>query len=565
MPGSNNWASRVTGYRNGETDHSRPASHGETYRGPFERDVDRVKYTKFFRRLKNVTQVARAGEAYLYHDRLTHTLKVAQVGKRLSQSLLRRAAEEKIECQKSEIGLGDFSLPEKNPERSHLLTQDVVNKIVADDLSRQLDPEVVETACLAHDLGHPPFGHIAEDELDELLIENTHPAADNDLEWEHNWTLDSLPEPDPDEQGWSIDDLDAWARSANEDPAGLRFEGNAQSFRILTRLASHAGSNTGLGLTVASLAAVGKYPYGRGEWIKGDYGGYRQQDKPKSASGIRDSRSRGKFGFYRSERDTHELVRNEMSLASAPTLAADIMDYADDATYAVHDLVDFYKYDQIPLHRLLRQSHPAYSYDEPIEKENITENIEPLSGKLSVEDTLRFLASEAESVSISLFRPYEGTKEQQQALQAFSSMLIELLIDANDNTPNQLEVKKTGDKYRLVDTNGKFTGHIHTLQKLTEYYVITDTALAGQQRGQREILRELFYCLYDEAKGNELKNSAIPEPYVDWFEDPDVGGAEDTSRVVADVISSMTEKQALKLHNRLTGKSPGSLEDRIVR
>lgn len=95
--------------------------------------------------------------------------------------------------------------------------------------------------------------------------------------------------------------------------------------------------------------------------------------------------------------------------------------------------------------------------------------------------------------------------------------------------------------------------------------MITDTALAGQQRGQQNILRELFDAIYEEAEKGNLKSSAIPEPYVDWFEDDDIGGAERTARTVADVIASMTERQVLKLHGRLTGDSPGSLEDYIVR
>lgn len=559
MSNSDPRASRVTGYKNGGPDKTHPASHGETYRGPFERDVDRIKYTQFFRRLKNVTQVARAGEAYLYHDRLTHSLKVAQVGERLTQLLLRRRAEEAMDtAQNATIDLGDFSLPDENPERSFYLAQDIVSRIVDDDIARGLNPNVVEAACLAHDLGHPPFGHIAEKELDALLVKYTHPAEDNPEDWDCDWTLESLPD------GWSIDDIDAWAKAAGEEVPGLRFEGNAQSFRILTRLASHAGSNTGLGLTLASLAAVGKYPYGRGEWIESDNGGFRSLDTSNSASGSRDSRSPGKFGFYESEREAFELVRNELSLSSGPTLAADIMDYADDATYAVHDLIDFYKYDQIPLHRLLRQSHPEYSYDEPTEKHNLIDSIDPLDGGPSVEETLEFLASEAESLSISFFRPYEGMKEQQQALQALASTLIELFIDANDQVQNQLTIRDTGQGYRLVDTNGHFTGHISTLQKLTEHYVIMDTALAGQQRGQKKILRELFDALYDEAENSDLKSSAIPEPYVDWFDDADIGEGEHTARTVADIIASMTERQVLKLHGRLTGESPGSLEDYIV-
>ncbi|MFB6151261.1 MAG: HD domain-containing protein, partial [Haloarculaceae archaeon] len=190
MSNSDPRPSRFTGYENGVPDKIHPASHGETYRGPFERDVDRIKYTQFFRRLKNVTQVARAGEAYLYHDRLTHTLKVAQVGERLAQLLLRREAEKVVDAtQNATTELGDFSLPDENPERSFYLAQDTVSRIVDDDIARELNPAIVEAACLAHDLGHPPFGHIAEKELDALLVRYTHPAKDNPEEWDRDWTL----------------------------------------------------------------------------------------------------------------------------------------------------------------------------------------------------------------------------------------------------------------------------------------------------------------------------------------------------------------------------------------
>ncbi len=565
-PSADPRVTRLTGFSDGEPTTSHPPSHDETYRGPFERDVDRIQYTPFFRRLKDVTQVARADEAYLYHDRLTHSLKVAQVGKRLTQHLLRRRAEPLLDGGHGS-GSGQASndgseLPAANPERSLALAQRTASQALPDALAAQLNPKIVEAACLAHDLGHPPFGHVAEDELDQLLIEHTHPAVNHDLDWDCDWRLSTLPEPAPDADGWSVDDLDAWARASGDDPHGLRFEGNAQSFRILTRLASHSGSNTGLGLTLASLAAVQKYPYERGQWITGDDGQYRPITTSKSAIGARDSRSDGKFGCYTSEAAAFARVRTNLDCTHAPTLAADIMDYADDATYAVHDLIDFYKYDQIPLHRLLRQAYEGYAYDEPIELNTVIASIDPLTDGPTVEETLRFLASEADSISTSLFRPFQGTPEQQQAVQALSATLIELFIDGNDDFPDQLAVVQPNGTYRLADRKGKFTGHIHTLQELTKYYVITDTALAGQQLGQRRIIRELFDVLYAEATDGDLKSSAIPELYVDWFGDGT--DREETARAVADVISSMTERQVLQLYQRLTGDSPGSLVDQIV-
>ena len=115
-------------------------------RSPFQRDLDRIKYTREFRRLKDVTQVARAGESYLYHDRLSHSLKVAQVGRRFAEYILEQEND-------------------------------------SETVTREIDPDLIEAACLAHDLGHPPFGHLAESTLDEVLQEKTNPLrSENDLD-----------------------------------------------------------------------------------------------------------------------------------------------------------------------------------------------------------------------------------------------------------------------------------------------------------------------------------------------------------------------------------------------
>jgi dGTPase len=99
-----------------------------------QRDRDRILYSNAFRRLDGVTQVVSPQEGLIFHNRLTHTLKVAQIGRRPAERLL---------------GLH---------EEDGLVTR-----------VGGIDPDVVETAALAHDLGHPPFGHLAEELLSTLL------------------------------------------------------------------------------------------------------------------------------------------------------------------------------------------------------------------------------------------------------------------------------------------------------------------------------------------------------------------------------------------------------------
>ncbi|NJL29795.1 MAG: dNTP triphosphohydrolase [Thermoanaerobaculia bacterium] len=217
--------------------HDEPRSIDQ--RTPAERDRDRILYSSALRRLVGVTQVVDPAEGHAFHNRLLHTFKVAQIGRRLAQKLLK-----------------------EQPEEARALGE--------------VDPEVVEAAALAHDLGHPPFGHIAERELDELL------RKQGDMEG---------------------------------------FEGNAQSFRILTKLAFVAKQHPGLNLTRATLNATLKYPWRRQTAGKGQH----------------------KWGAYYSERPELEWARQNGPRGETRCVEAELMDWADDITYAVHDLEDFYR------------------------------------------------------------------------------------------------------------------------------------------------------------------------------------------------------------------------------
>ena len=218
---------------------------GVDYRTPAQRDRDRILQTSALRRLADVTQVVAPMEGHGFHNRLTHTIKVAQIGKRLAQRLLMENEPELIEAHGG------------------------------------VDPDAVEAACLGHDLGHPPFGHVAEEVLDTML------------------------------RAGGLSD---------------GFEGNAQSFRILTKLAIRSERHPGLNLTRATLDAAMKYPWQR---HPGDT----------------------KFAAYLTETDDFNFART-LSRTSTRSLDAEIMDWADDIAYSVHDLEDFYKAGLLPLQDL---------------------------------------------------------------------------------------------------------------------------------------------------------------------------------------------------------------------
>jgi dGTP triphosphohydrolase len=195
----------------------RPDASERDIRTPGQTDRDRILYTSAFRRLAGVTQVVGPLEGHIFHNRLTHTIEVAQIARRLAERLR----------ELDPNGVARFG---------------------------GVDPDVVEAAAFAHDLGHPPFGHIAEHTLDQLAIDNGAPDG---------------------------------------------FEGNAQSFRIVTRLAAHRTGYKGLNLTRATLNAVLKYPWFRGE------GPLEKSDK---------------FGAYRSEKDDLRVSASRLRLQLWTTL-----------------------------------------------------------------------------------------------------------------------------------------------------------------------------------------------------------------------------------------------------
>lgn len=541
-------------------------------RAPFQRDRDRILYTRQFRRLKDVTQVARAGESYLYHDRLSHSLKVAQVGRRLAELFLER----------HEV-IQEKGVPKELA--NEVETEDVPNDLairLADetaltDLDQRLNPDVVETACLAHDIGHPPFGHRIEGVLDKLVDD-----------YQNGVPCDTSEEIDADEE-------DGDAPRGEEIPFG--FEGNAQSFRIVTALAESGLENIpndcdgekrqGLFLTRATLNALLKYPHSPTE-------------------------KENKYGYYpRTEQAAFDFARELGPRERVKTLEAEIMDYADDVTYAIHDLTDFYQDNRLPLHVLLNEAFELKQEDDnddsnhgiadykieegkrPHELPNTPEidrfiqHIQTLDPEKEEIDTIpnpreiaEIFADLAERWPTELrqnsLTPFRGTPKERKQLDQFVSDLINRYLSSNTIYLPEVWIKPVDDEesekgYKL-QLEANIETQVWVLRKLTEFYVIRDTPLMAQQRGEEEIIRELYDALYREAVENDgdLDQSAIGEPFSSWLTGfPDTARIQDKemhrARVIADMITTLTEPQVVQLYGRMTGGTPGSLQDRIIR
>jgi dGTPase len=415
-------------------------------RTPAQKDRDRLLYTSSLRRLAQVTQVVAADVSHVFHNRLTHSFQVAQVGRRLAERLL---------------AVCSSQVPE----------------------SDGLDPDVVEAACYAHDLGHPPFGHIVEEELNEL----------------------------------AGDDVDG-------------FEGNAQSFRIITRLAQHSPLHRGLDLSRATLAAVLKYPWRRGE----------------------NREKQNKWGAYHSEDKDFAFAIELSGKANQSTLEAKLMDWADDITYSVHDLDDFYRAHRIPLHLLADR---LYAREREVFFEAVLRRHPDRSGLWADTKTLEESFNQVMVGLFPLNNSYTGAWTERASLRQFTSQLIGRYIGGTS-----LQIK--GNEC-LLKIDDHLQREVAMLKELTWVYVIEAPALVSQQFGQRYAIRKLFN-IYRDAAQEPKRQNLFPAFYRDALDDAK-GDEKQVKRTVIDLIAGMTEAQALAMYTRLVGVSVGSGLEEIVR
>jgi len=250
------WHTLLTRERLGKPLHSTD----ELGRSPFHKDHDRVIFSGAFRRLGRKTQVHPVSSNDHIHTRLTHSLEVSCVGRSLGMRV------------------------------GEMLRGELPDWCGAEDLGM-----VVQSACLAHDIGNPPFGHYGEDAI-------------------RHWFRQAAG------RGWLDDMSDA------ERADLLNFEGNAQGFRVLTQLEYHQFDG-GMRLTYATLGTYLKYPW-TARHAEGP--GYKKH----------------KFGCYQHELPVLEQVATRLGL---PQLDSDrwarhplvyLMEAADDICYGLIDLED---------------------------------------------------------------------------------------------------------------------------------------------------------------------------------------------------------------------------------
>lgn len=384
-------------------------------RSEFARDRARVLHSSALRRLAAKTQVVVAGQADFPRTRLTHTLEVAQVGRELGAAL-------------------------------------------------GCDPDIVEVAGLAHDLGHPPFGHNGEDALNDVAA------------------------------------------------AAGGFEGNAQSFRVLTRLEAKAtdpvtGESVGLNLTRASLDAASKYPWAR-------------------------TPNRRKFGVYQDDLEIFDWVRR-YSTGERTCLEAQVMDWADDVAYSVHDIEDAVHLQHLDLAEL----------KDPEQLAAVVSNAHRRYARDIDEDELHRALITITSLPV-WPRAFDGSMASLVALKDMTSELIGRFCSAAQRATQDRYGHKPLSRYDatlILPTQTR--AEVAVLKAVTAHFVMFRAGTDEAYRKQRDILTELVSVLVL-SSGREL------EPWLQVAYRRADSDAE-RLRVVIDQVASLTDVSAVAWHRRL--------------
>lgn len=450
-------------------------------RDPFRRDHGRLIHSAVFRRLQGKTQLFPSYESDFFRNRLTHSLEVAQISKGIAEQINE-----------------DSPYFQENP----------------------INLTLVETAALAHDLGHPPFGHNGERALDYCMKEYG------------------------------------------------GFEGNAQTLRIITKLEKKdtfgggfvpigkdgTDNRCGLNLTFRTIAATLKY----------DKAIYEKRAKGDPVS----------KGYYYTERDIVDAARKNVLGADCneelKTIECQIMDIADDIAYSTYDLEDAFKADFLSPMKMLasedellertakkvRNRLGLHRYGKDAVKTLLLEQFEQIAyiedavlfagrGKIKrLDQLIALLAPHSFDLSDQMCRNgYYRTEHTSKMVHEFMSAVK---VDVIRKKPVLSEVKLDFDIRKKVEVLKNYS---------YEALIMSPRMKVTEFRGY-DIVREIFDVL--KTKDNKFKGyELMPDDFQLLYE-----GFKDEAlkmRVICDFIAGMTDRYAVEFYARLKSENPQTI------
>ncbi|WEK55873.1 MAG: dNTP triphosphohydrolase [Candidatus Cohnella colombiensis] len=423
--------------------------HSGDDRDEFEKDYARLIQSPAFRRLQGKSQVFGAGSGDYYRTRLTHSLEVSQIAREMARRLNKNYP---------------FLAMKEHP-------------------GLMIDPEVVEIASLAHDLGHPPFGHKGEEVLNALLTRD------------HQ----------------------------------LKYEGNAQNFRILMFLEKRAGSDSGLDLTASVLLAINKYPY--------------CVDEPGRQKGV-----------YQMEWDGIDFLRQTWNMPdNCATLEAQLMDLSDDIAYSTHDLEDGIRAGKIHMNASLFEDDRvvAHLIQEIVDDPSYSErNWEQVDKTAMVKQVLKQYLEQWEQIYAECDREPSRTRREMKArwVSKFANQ-VGIIDDPLTGWKKVTFVREGEQDIELLRT-------MEILKKLAWVTLIKDFRVQRLHKRSEVMLTRLW----DSFKNYDSGKLIIPPDWLTSYEQHK--GSWTWERLAADYISGMTDAYAEKVYAEFFASRSGSIYER---
>jgi dGTPase len=437
--------------------HEEPPPSPKDHRHPTERDRDRILHSAAFRRLQGKTQVFGIGQADFYRTRLTHSIEAAQLARGIAGNML----------------------------------------VEEPSLAECLTPELAEAVALAHDLGHPPFGHGGERTLDECMLEVSR-------------------------------------RARLQGKRALRFEGNAQTFHVLVASEPKSPNYPGLNLTRATLAGVMKYPY---EQEAGNDKFIFTRDAAVALWALDGGAT------LLTARQRKQGIRQRTSIA------CQILDWADDCAYSIHDIEDALQAQFLRPGDLLDTQFArrvSLHYEATRESEAV-----PLLTRAEIKERLRDL-------ELKIRHPESGDERAYRKL-ALRNILNDLVTSVSIGFGP--ETRRPDYSWQLqVPAEARILSVL--CKSIVWEAVITDPRVAAMTTKGQEILRDLFHLLLAELIEKE-SCTLFPRYYRPIIEDCMGKGEMEAARGVCNFLALLTDMDALRLHALLRGSKPSSIFDLI--
>ncbi|MFD5601183.1 deoxyguanosinetriphosphate triphosphohydrolase family protein [Leucobacter sp. NPDC058333] len=491
-------------------------------------DLERIRFSSYFARLSDVTQVVpQSGVGPVMHNRLTHSLKVSAVARVIAAQLAGRAAQHAAFV------------------RGAVREDDAVGETIT--RLGGCDTIVAQAAAHAHDLGHPPFGHLGERVLDRVAREQLGLAEG--------------------------------------------FEGNAQSFRILTKLDTLGRDFPGLNLTAATRAATLKYPWTRGAWVGVPTGTLAAPDRPRGV-GIDVAGGAEKFSVY-----ALDVVDMETALAPFDTVSEGmqtvecaVMDLADDIAYAVHDLDDFTRAGVLQQSSIAgefrawldRSGALAADAEEELAAEWRTpgRSLELLWRRLHAKDAwiadrdafraaVRRISEEVGEHLLAA--PYDGGIDSERSVSDFTRRWI-------DHLRTSIVVEEHPHvRSGYVRLNTQAWHEVMVLKFVHAHFVLERPELGQPQRGRAKVVEQLALG-FDAWLADPDDAGRAPRRLLEWADEATAAGFEvrrdrpellmgDTTdsgmrrqgrtRAILDYVASLSDQQAVTTYRALTSGTPG--------